>query len=305
LVCAIFLELFSYIHRERPNRFDSFAKVPYIELLKTSKEPIRSYGNFWAFYPNCATGFGVDDLGFFMGLAPKRFVHFVNEIISPDLFQNNFRSPALRSIPIIGREEFLDMLNVRYIIQASDDRFVRPFRHFGNYTSILKKVYEKEVRVFQRPNALPRSFMVYQFIQENDPQKIFELLNTIKSRFDETAIITSSKSIKPFETNINDPGISRIDFKTYTPNRVALSTTTIYPGLLVLSDAYHPDWKAYIDGKRTEIYQTNYLIRSVFLPEGRHEIVFVFRPIWFYAGMAVSILSLLIIALMLLQIKRA
>lgn len=300
LIAAVFLELFSYIHRERPNRFDSFAKVPYIELLKTTKAPIRSYGNFWAFYPNTATGFGVDDLGFFMGLAPKRFVHFVNEILSPNLFQDNFRSPALRSLPMIGREEYLDMLNVKYIIRPSDQRFIKPFAHFGNYTQNFKKVYSREVEIFQRPNTFPRAFMIHHAIAENDPDTTLTLLKDLRYKLNQTAIINASSHSEILK-NLTKPAVNfnQIKFKSYTPNHVEINVTNKQQGLLVLSDAYHPDWKAYIDGKETQIYQTNYLLRSVFLPKGTHNIVFKFHPFWFYTGIVASAISLLIALFMI------
>ncbi|MEO8169197.1 MAG: YfhO family protein, partial [bacterium] len=49
--------------------------------------------------------------------------------------------------------------------------------------------------------------------------------------------------------------------------------------LLVLSEIYYPaGWEAYIDGAETEIYKTNYILRSVIVPAGSHEVVFKFEP---------------------------
>ncbi|MEW5894854.1 MAG: YfhO family protein [Candidatus Omnitrophota bacterium] len=301
----IFAELFSYIHRERPARFDSFPDVPYIEILKTSPVPIRSYGNFWAFYPNTATGYNIDDLGFFMCMAPHRFVDFVNTLLSPNLFQKNFRSPALRSIPIINREKLLDMLNVHYIILPDDERFIQPFKHFGNYTESLTKVYDQEVRVFRRPGALPRAFMVYHAIPETDMEETFELLKITAPGLSRVAVINSSSAPEFLNQGLTDSVINAVQFQTYSPNRVVLDVATEKPGLLVLSDAYHPDWRALVDGKETVIYQTNYLIRSIVVPGGRHQIIFLFQPFWFYAGMLTSLASLIILfTLTLLSINK-
>ena len=305
LIAAVFFELSAYIHRKRPKRFDSFPDVPYLNMLKRPDSPVRSYGNFWAFYPNTATGYAVDDLGFFMGLAPKRFVRFVNKILVPDLFRDNFRSPALRSIPVLGRENFLDMLNVHYIILPSNERFIRPFRHFGDYTAKLKKVYNKEVCVYQRPHALPRAFMVYDVIVENDAQAALNHVKDLGGRLRRKAVITPAPGENP-PPAMRDPGLdfSRVTFKRYTPNRVELTVSARHAGLLVLSDAYHPDWKAYINGKETRIYQTNYLIRSIFVPKGDHHVIFQFRPFWFYAGAAVTGISLMIFLALLLIPKK-
>ena len=37
---------------------------------------------------------------------------------------------------------------------------------------------------------------------------------------------------------------------------------------------YKPGWKCNINGKNTQIYQTNHVIRSVYVPDGEHEVVF-------------------------------
>lgn len=302
ILILVFLELTAYIHRQRPRRFDSFPEVPYLSLLKSAQAPVRSYGNFWAFYPNTATGYGVDDLGFFMGLAPARFVRFVNTILSPDLFQNNFRSPALRCLPLIGREAFLDLLNVRYLILPGDDRFIRAFSHFGDYTAGLKQVYAHEVRVYERPQALPRAFLVYHTIIEQDPQKTLWKLKDLGSALRQTAIVNIPGEAPTTLPQMDAPadGLSWVNVERYAPNDVVLRVLTPAPGLLVLSDAYHPDWTAAIDGNPAPVYQTDYLLRGVFVPAGQHKVIFKFRPVGFLIGLWVSGVAVLILASLLM-----
>jgi uncharacterized membrane protein YfhO len=69
--------------------------------------------------------------------------------------------------------------------------------------------------------------------------------------------------------------------------------------LLVLSDAYYPaGWKAFVDGKETKIYQTNYVVRSVVVPQGKHTVVFSFSPTSTYTtGYMVSQIGYLIAGL--------
>lgn len=295
LLIAVFGELFLYIHRERPRRFDSFAKVPYMEFLKSSPERVRSYGIFWAFYPNTSTGFGVDDLGYFLGLVPERFVRFVNHLVIENHFRNDLRPPALRAIPIEGkRNAILDMLNVRYIIAPDQDRLSKMLNAFGGFMDTFKAVYSKEVMIFERETALPRAYVVHRAIFEPDPEKSFRLLERIAPALREGAVI-------------NHPGIPRISaqlsrqpvtdrstvkINKYSPNEVILDADMEHAGLVVLSDAYHPDWKVFLDEKPGKIFQTNNLIRSVFVPEGKHRIKFIFIPPSFYAGATVTLFSL-------------
>ena len=50
------------------------------------------------------------------------------------------------------------------------------------------------------------------------------------------------------------------------------------PGLLVLSDAYYPGWRATVDGEAAPIYPTNVLFRGVPIPAGEHTVVFTYAP---------------------------
>ena len=58
------------------------------------------------------------------------------------------------------------------------------------------------------------------------------------------------------------------------------------------SQTYYPGWKAYVDGKETEVYMVNGIIQGVFVPEGTHTVEFRFVPIAFYVGTVISILTL-------------
>ncbi len=286
LLALVFLELFLYIHREHPKRFDSFAKVPYIEFLKSQNEPARSYGIFWAFYPNTATGFGVDDLGYFLGLVPTRFVDFVNALIIEDHFQKDLRPPALRAMPIEGKRQYiLDLLGVRYIIAPTSMRLENLFK--------MAPVYQKEVSIFERPTALPRAYIVHRAIFEPDKTKSLNLIGRLNTAGRQGIIISDpdneNLSVQLNSTPIEDASSVKIIHEN--PNEIFLTAQMEHPGFVVLTQSYHPDWKVTIDGKNAKVFQTNYLLRSVFVPQGTHEIKFTFMPLSFYAGSLLSLLS--------------
>jgi len=68
------------------------------------------------------------------------------------------------------------------------------------------------------------------------------------------------------------------------------------PGLLALSDAYYPGWKAYVDGKETPIYPTDVALRSIYLGPGEHAITFEYDPASFRIGWMISVAALLALA---------
>lgn len=63
-------------------------------------------------------------------------------------------------------------------------------------------------------------------------------------------------------------------------------------GWLVVSEAYHPDWTATIDGRPTEVHRAEAALLSVFVPPGSHEVVFQFKPpAWYSLCLALGTIS--------------
>jgi len=297
LLAVVFGELFSHIHRERPFRFQSFGDVPYISFIKNQPERARSYGNFWAFYPNTASGFEVDDLGIFFSLVPKRFVRLVNTLFVPHHFRDDLRPPALRAIPLPFSENILDLLNVRYIIKPADSTFEKKFSHFKNVTKDYTLVYREKVNVYERPSAYPRAFIVHKAVFLPDDEPSLQVLKQLKDKNRYVAVINHPPVTTIQRLLQATPLEDRSDVKIthYSANQVILKVAMQSPGFLMLSDAYHPDWQVYVNGAPSKIFRADYFIRSVFLSAGHHTVRFVFSPASFRIGGIVSCTSLLVL----------
>jgi hypothetical protein len=59
-------------------------------------------------------------------------------------------------------------------------------------------------------------------------------------------------------------------------------------GYLTVLDSYDPFWMVEVDGRRGTLLRANGLFRAVHLAPGEHEVRFVYRPLPFYLGLAVS-----------------
>jgi hypothetical protein len=69
---------------------------------------------------------------------------------------------------------------------------------------------------------------------------------------------------------------SLVEILEYKPKQVKMKINSEQSGYLILTDAYHPDWQAEIDGQMVEI--TNwYGLRRVPIEKGSHEIEFIYR----------------------------
>lgn len=89
-----------------------------------------------------------------------------------------------------------------------------------------------------------------------------------------------------------DPASSKARVVENSGASIAVETESNSPAFLILSDAYYPGWRATVDGREARIYNTDYALRGVSLPSGRHAVRFEFRPRSFRVNLFVSLLSL-------------
>jgi hypothetical protein len=65
------------------------------------------------------------------------------------------------------------------------------------------------------------------------------------------------------------------------------------PGTLVLAEISYPGWQAWLDGSPVPIQTIEGLLRGISLGPGQHHIRMVFQPVSLYAGIAISLLTVL------------
>ncbi len=174
--------------------------------------------------------------------------------------------------------QVLDMLDAKYMLRQS------PFT--GTDTAVL------------RPTAMGAAWLVKGVRTTSDPVDAMQTIGSMNLR--DSAIIEIDAANKPLPPVVADStariGLARIDHDTIT-----YTFESAQPQFAVLSEIYYPKgWNAYIDGKQVEYYKTNYVLRGVPVPAGKHEIQFIFEPDSFKTGnrigYASSILILLVVA---------
>jgi len=98
-----------------------------------------------------------------------------------------------------------------------------------------------------------------------------------------------------------DPGFAsstapiggKVDVADVSPDRVDIDATTDRPCLLVLTDTFHPGWKATVDGRPEPIVSVDGFVRGISLRDaGRHVVRFIYRPSTFAVGLYLSLLTL-------------
>src|SRR4029078_5463433 len=74
-------------------------------------------------------------------------------------------------------------------------------------------------------------------------------------------------------------------------NSVRVRVTAVTPSILVLSQAYYPGWKVYVDGKRAETLRADFAFTGVSVDSGTHDVEFKFLPTSFVVGVVISAVS--------------
>ncbi len=87
-----------------------------------------------------------------------------------------------------------------------------------------------------------------------------------------------------------------VEVKLRKENQIILKTNSSTGGLLVLSETYYKSgWKAIINGNHSKVYQANHILRSLYVPKGKNEIIFWYDTSLFNKTRTLSRISLLIV----------
>jgi hypothetical protein len=146
----------------------------------------------------------------------------------------------------------------------------------------------------EHPTGLPRAFFVYAMhITQTDD----ELAGYVQSpAFDHREIAVLEK-----DPGFTLPALPHVPtahalITRYENNRIWLDVETENNGLLVLSEIYYPGWKAFVDANETEVFRTDYNLRSFFVPAGHHTVEVKFQPATYVEGGMITLSALLLCA---------
>jgi len=127
--------------------------------------------------------------------------------------------------------------------------------------------------VYRNNSVLPRAWLVPQY-RVLDKDKILDHMKDPTFNPRATVILEEEPGIPLQQTT---QLVGDVEITGYGPNRIVCQVALESPGLLVLSENWHPDWKAYADGEETRVLRADYILRAVSLDKGRHEVTFVLK----------------------------
>lgn len=234
---------------------------------------------------NAAMPFGIQDIRGYDSIIPKQYVEYMRALAPQDELLYNRISAFYDYQPLSS--PLLNLLNVKYVVTT------RPLPNPG-----FDLVYDKEVKIYENLNVLPRAFMLGQarsFSGRDELLSALPALNPTREVWLEQAppIPNSGLAFDP-------AALPRID--KYTGSEVILHAKTTAPGYLVLADSYFPGWIAQIDGQDTVIYRADGNFRSIAVPAGEHTVRFKYSPVSFRVGAVLSLLAVIAVMLTLVAL---
>lgn len=158
---------------------------------------------------------------------------------------------------------------------------------------------QQALQLVTRPGALATYALAYQWAQF-DPcvsafrvdwrsKRIIQLLRAMPEQSDQLQRVLGCESPKVYlvpgavlpQVALGRAAAGRLHILGFNTNELLVETQTLAPGgaWLVYADAYHPGWRAMVNGRPVPIAEANLAFKAVQVPEGQATVRF-----WFYDG---------------------
>lgn len=177
---------------------------------------------------------------------------------------------------------------------ASEEKAIllRVYQRLGR----VRLVYDKEVKIYENPAALPRLFLADRLeTVENWRNALDALAN--HDQIQRVAVVEKGSPVEPFKASSTEdsrlPG--RIEHLQISPNRVDVALEALTDGIAVLTDTYFPGWTVRVDGQERPLLRVNGVFRGVQVTAGRHHIIFEYRPTYWSLSLAMAAAGLAIL----------
>jgi hypothetical protein len=168
--------------------------------------------------------------------------------------------------------EVLNMLNVKYIIQTDSTGASIPV---------------------QNPDANGNAWFVANLKLVNKPDDVMKALDNLDTK--NVAVFNVhhfGARLQSARLKENWDYSGKIQLDVYKPNYLKYSSENEGKGIAVFSEIYYENgWNAYIDGKKTDHFLVDYVLRAMEVPAGKHTIEFKFEPQVVKTGSTITLLS--------------
>ncbi|CAN5304183.1 YfhO family protein [soil metagenome] len=273
-----------------PNQF-TYPTTPVLTFLQNQQKPFRTTGAK-VIPSNLRMAYGIESAEGYDTFHPLNVSEFISLINS-----GNVDSLPVGRYGIVDNDisTLLDLINTKYYLALKTDEN----RFIDNPNRFRLVFNDKSVDIFESKTVLPRAFMVYDWqVDLSKNENDLSALNDISKKdfpLGKKIILEENPSFVKV-SNLKNP-INKVTYLKYDNQESVINVNTDHDGMLFVSDAYYPGWKAFVDGKETKIFKADFAFRAIEVPEGEHDIRMVYEPESFDAGLKISIATFVILVI--------
>lgn len=205
-----------------------------------------------------------------------------------DVYNAFVNSPAIDATNLAG------LFNIKYVVSTIPIES-KEFKLVAAHTEGLEGDYDeliedKTIKIYKNLKFLPRAFLVDDFkVLKNDE----EMLSLMKDKSFKPGKIVILEEKPIWDALSSAAAVKRgVNIVRSGNNSIKLKVDAEKRSILVLTDAFYPGWRVFVDGKEEKIYRADYAFRAVPIEAGRHEIEFVYDPLSFKLGLIISLFTL-------------
>jgi hypothetical protein len=148
--------------------------------------------------------------------------------------------------------------------------------------------------------AMPRAWIVHHVIAAKDVEELRHSIEDPSLDFATTAV--SLDALSPLE-ECRETGTA--SFTRPDSDTVLVNADLGCRGLLIVSEAFYPGWKAFVDGQPQRIYEVFGALRGVTLESGSHRVEMRYRPPVVAMGAALGFAAIAVAILLIIRARRS
>ena len=178
-----------------------------------------------------------------------------------------------------------DEEEVRFLLYPTTSTYRAPLVDFLSVSQVTSATNFLEWTA--RPTALPMATAGQKPIFL-DPTNTLAALT--EADFDPRAVVFLRPEDK-VRVSVTGRTAARIISNNWSPNRINLVAEATEPALVVISQCFYHNWRAYVGGQLTPLLRANYAFQALQIPAGRQQITLVYEDRAFYCGALISLIS--------------
>jgi len=234
----------------------------------------------YVFPANIPAKYGIYDVFGYDSMILANYDKFL-KLIDPGSIMWERAVSHYNKLDVITKEDLKNLTGIRYIIARND------LPESYNLESIAHIIYRGAVNIFEFNAYVPQIYLpasggeLHTFSSEKGGSRTLRFSNP-------------DSKITNFQYEITRTS-SSMEIKYNAPEDVASLYDVVS---LYIAETFHPRWKASIDGKPLEIFETNYCFREMNVSKGKHTIYMWYDGIEVVVGGWISIAALVITCLL-------